>query len=103
MHQRDAPKVDFIKKRRLIEGARPAINPRYYPIEIMLHSSRACRTRMSVTVYDQSIKNISAQRRSAPRPPCYQFAEKVKKELGLCVHFRPRRRVFCLTITPNFA
>ncbi len=83
--QRDAPKVDFIKQTEADwKALAPAINPRYYPIEIMLHLFESLpNPDVRITVYDQSIKNISVQGEAPSAALAYQFAEKVKKNPGL--------------------
>jgi hypothetical protein len=83
--KRDAPKVDFIKQTEADwKALAPAIDPHYYPIEIMLHLFESLpNPEVRITVYDQSVKNISVQG-EAPSPAlAYQFAEKVKKNPGL--------------------
>jgi hypothetical protein len=83
--KRDAPKVDFIKQAEADwKALAPAIDPRYYPIEIMLHLFESLpNPEVRITVYDQSVKNISVQGEAPSAALAYQFAEKVKKNPGL--------------------
>jgi hypothetical protein len=83
--KRDAPKVDFIRQTEADwKALAPAIDPRYYPIEIMLHLFESLpNPEVRITVYDQSVKNISVQGEAPSAALAYQFAEKVKKNPGL--------------------
>ena len=83
--KRDAPKVDFIKQTEADwKALAPAIDPHYYPIEIMLHLFESLpNPEVRITVYDQSVKNISVQGEAPSAALAYQFAEKVKKNPGL--------------------
>ena len=85
MIQRDAPKVEFIKQTEDDwKALAPAIDPRYYPIEILLHLFESLpNPEVRITVYDQSVKNISVQGEAPSAALAYQFAEKVKKNPGL--------------------
>ncbi len=83
--RRDAPKVEFIKRAEADwKALAPAIDPRYYPIEIMLHLFESLpNPEVRITVYDQSVKNISVQGEAPSAALAYQFAEKVKKNPDL--------------------
>ena len=83
--RRDAPKVEFIKQTEADwKALAPAINPRYYPIEILLHLFESLpNPEVRITVYDQSVKNISVQGEAPSAALAYQFAEKVKKNPDL--------------------
>lgn len=83
--QRDAPKVEFIKRTEADwKALAPAIDPRYYPIEILLHLFESLpNPEVRITVYDQSVKNISVQGEAPSAALAYQFAEKVKKNPDL--------------------
>jgi hypothetical protein len=82
---RDVPKVDFIKRTETNwKALAPAIDPQYYPIEILLHLFESLpNPEVRITVYDQSVKNISVQGEAPSAALAYQFAEKVKKHPGL--------------------
>jgi hypothetical protein len=83
--QRDAPKVDFIKQTEANwKALSPAIDPHYYPIEVLLHLFESLpNPQVRITVYDQSARNISVQGEAPSAALAYQFAEKVKKNPGL--------------------
>jgi len=83
--KRDEPKVNFIKQTEADwKALSPAIDPHHYPIEILLHLFESLpNPDVRITVYDQSIKNISVQGEAPSAALAYQFAEKVKKNPGL--------------------
>ncbi len=83
--QRDAPKVEFIQKTEADwKALSPAIDPAYYPIEVLLHLFESLPNRdVRITVYDQSARNISVQGEAPSAALAYQLAEKVKKNPGL--------------------
>ncbi len=82
---RDAPKVDFIRSTEADwQALSPAIDPHYYPIEILLHLHESLpNPDVRITVYDQSIRNISVQGEAPSAALAYQLAEKVKKHPDL--------------------
>ena len=82
---RDAPKVEFIKRTEANwKALAPAIDPHYYPIEILLHLFESLpNPEVRITVYEQSVKNISVQGEAPSAALAYQFAEKVKKHPDL--------------------
>jgi hypothetical protein len=79
--QRDAPKVEFVKKTEAEwKALAPAIDPHFYPIEVLLHLFESLPNKeVRITVYDQSARNISVQGEAPSAALAYQFAEKVKK------------------------
>jgi hypothetical protein len=81
----DAPKVDFIKKTEADwKALSPAIDPHYYPIEVLLHLFESLpNPQVRITVYEQSARNISVQGEAPTAALAYQFAETVKKNPGL--------------------
>ncbi|MEO8440100.1 MAG: hypothetical protein ABI540_07755 [Spartobacteria bacterium] len=83
--RRDAPKVQFVKETEADwKGLAPAINPKYYPIEVLLHLFESLpNPEVRITVYDQSSRNISVQGEAPSAALAYQFAEKVKKNPDL--------------------
>lgn len=81
----DAPKVDFIRQTetRWKELA-PAIDPRYYPIEVLLHLFESIPSQdVRITKYEQSAKQVLVDGEANTPALAYQFAEKVKKNPGL--------------------
>ena len=83
--QRDAPKVEFIKRTEANwKALSPAIDPHYYPIEVLLHLFESLpNPEVRITVYEQSARNISVQGEAPSAALAYQFAEKVKKHPDL--------------------
>jgi hypothetical protein len=83
--RRDAPKVQFVKQTETEwKALAPAIDPHYYPIEVLLHLFESLPNReVRITVYDQSARNISVQGEAPSAALAYQFAEKVKKHPDL--------------------
>ncbi len=83
--ERDAPKVDFIRQTEANwKALSPAIDPHYYPIEVLLHLFESLpNPEVRITVYDQSARNISVQGEAPSAALAYQFAEKVKQNPGL--------------------
>jgi hypothetical protein len=83
--RRDAPKVEFIKSTEADwKALSPAIDPHYYPIEVLLHLFESLPSpEVRITVYDQSARNISVQGEAPSAALAYQFAEKVKKHPDL--------------------
>ena len=83
--RRDAPKVAFIKNTEADWMAlSPAIDPHYYPIEVLLHLFESLpNPDVRITVYEQSARNISVQGEAPSAALAYQFAEKVKKHPDL--------------------
>ncbi|HEY1582292.1 MAG TPA: hypothetical protein VGF73_04230 [Chthoniobacterales bacterium] len=83
--QRDEPKVEFIKQTEADwKALSPAIDPHYYPIEVLLHLFESLpNPEVRITVYEQSARNISLQGEAPSAALAYQFAEKVKKNPAL--------------------
>lgn len=79
--RRDAPKVEFVKQTEAEwKALAPAIDPHYYPIEILLHLFESLpNPEVRITVYDQTARNNSVQGEAPSAALAYQFAEKVKK------------------------
>lgn len=82
---RDAPRTEFVK----MTDARwralaPAIDPRYYPIEIIEHLSDSLPSAdVRITKFDQSARQISVEGEANSTTLAYQFADKVKKNPDL--------------------
>ncbi len=83
--RRDAPRVEFVKNTEAAwKALSPAIDPHYYPIEVLLHLFESLpNPEVRITVYDQSARNISVQGEAPSAALAYQFAEKVKKHPDL--------------------
>jgi hypothetical protein len=79
--EKDAPRTEFVK----MTAARwralaPAIDPRFYPIELMQHLSESLPSAdVRITKFDQSARQISVEGEANSAALAYQFADKVKK------------------------
>ena len=79
--ERDAPRTEFVK----MTDARwralaPAIDPRYYPIEVLEHLSDSLPSAdVRITKFDQSARQVSVEGEANSAALAYQFADKVKK------------------------
>jgi hypothetical protein len=82
---RDAPQTQFIRETEANwKSLAPAIDSRYYPVEILLHLSQDLPSPdVHITAYNQSARQISVDGESNTAALAYQFAEKVKKDGGL--------------------
>ena len=81
----DAPKTEFV---RATEGKwralSPAIDPHYYPIEVILHLFDSLPSAdVRVTIFNQSARQISVDGEANSAALAYQFADKVKKNPDL--------------------
>jgi hypothetical protein len=79
---RDAPRTEFVKatdaKWRALA---PAIDPRYYPIEVIQHLNDSLPSAdVRITRFDQSARQVSVEGEANSAALAYQFAEKVKKK-----------------------
>ncbi len=78
---RDEPAVQFI--RAAAEDWKtlaPAIDPHYYPLEIILNLSKSLPSEdVHITQYNQSARQVSVAGEANSPALAYQFAEKVKK------------------------
>ncbi|MFL6584669.1 MAG: hypothetical protein ACJ8KU_09145 [Chthoniobacterales bacterium] len=81
----DAPQVDFIKKTEAEwKELAPAMDPRYYPIEVLLHLFESLPSAdVRITQFNQSARQISVDGEANSAALVYQFADKVKKNPGL--------------------
>jgi hypothetical protein len=86
---RDAPQTQFIRETESDwKSLGPAIDSRYYPVEILLHLSEDLPSAdVRITAYNQSARQISVDGESNSAALAYQFAEKVKKD-GALQNFR---------------
>jgi hypothetical protein len=82
---RDAPKTEFVKATEARwKALAPAIDPHYYPIEVILHLFDCLpSTDVRITVFNQSARQISVDGEANSAALAYQFAEKVKKNPDL--------------------
>jgi hypothetical protein len=87
---RDEPKTAFIKKTETRwKALSPAIDPHYYPIEVLLHLFESLPSAdVQITQFNQSARQISVDGEAATTALAYQFADKVKKNADLAsFHF----------------
>jgi hypothetical protein len=83
--EKDAPRTEFVK----MTAARwralaPAIDPRFYPIELIQHLSESLPSAdVRITKFDQSARQISVEGEANSAALAYQFADKVKKHPDL--------------------
>ena len=79
--ERDAPKTEFIRKTEARwKALAPAIDPRYYPIEVLLHLFESLPSPdVHITEYSQSARQLSVAGEANTAALAYQFADKVKK------------------------
>src|SRR6185295_1482796 len=62
----------------------PAIDPHYYPVEILLHISESLPSQdVRITTYNQSARQISIDGEAKSAALVFQFVEKVKKNPDL--------------------
>ena len=83
--ERDAPRTEFVKmtdaKWRALA---PAIDPRYYPIEVIQHLSESLPSAdVRITKFDQSARQIAVEGEANSAALAYQFADRVKKNPDL--------------------
>ena len=83
--ERDAPKTEFVRNTEARwKALSPAIDPRYYPIEILLHLFESLPSAdVQITAYDQSARQVSVSGEAKSAALAYQFADKVKKHPDL--------------------
>jgi hypothetical protein len=83
--KRDAPETQFIKETETNwKSLGPAIDSRFYPVEILLHLSESLpSTDVRITAYNQSARQLSVDGEANNAALAYQFAEKVKKNPSL--------------------
>ena len=86
---RDAPQTQTIRETESNwKSLAPAIDSRFYPVEILLHLSEDLPSAdVRITAYNQSARQISVDGESNSAALAYQFAEKVKKD-GALQNFR---------------
>jgi hypothetical protein len=82
---KDAPRTEFVKSTEARwKALAPAIDPRYYPIEIIFHlNSSLPSADVRITIFNQSARQISVDGEANSAALAYQFADKVKKNPDL--------------------
>jgi len=82
---RDAPRTDFVRATEARwKALSPAIDPHYYPIEIILHLFDSLPSAdVRITQFNQSARQISVDGEANTAALAYQFADKVKKNPDL--------------------
>ena len=85
----DAPQTQFIRETESNwKALAPAIDSRYYPVEILLHLSEDLPSpAVRITSYTQSARQISVDGEADNANLAYQYVEKVKKD-GALQNFR---------------
>jgi len=86
---RDAQPTQFIRETETNwKSLAPAIDSRYYPVEILLRLSQDLPSPdVRITAYNQSARQISVDGEANTAALAFQFAEKVKKD-GALQNFR---------------
>lgn len=81
----DAPKTEFVRSAEANwKALAPAIDPRYYPVEILQHLSESLPSPdVRITSYSQSARQISITGEAKSPALVFQFVEKVKKHPDL--------------------
>lgn len=82
---RDAPKTEFIQRTESKwKALAPAIDPHYYPIEVLQHVFESLPSPdVQITQFQQSARQISIDGEAKTAAMAYEFAEKVKKNPAL--------------------
>jgi hypothetical protein len=82
---RDEPNTAFIKQTEAKwKALAPAIDPHYYPIEVLLHLFDSLPSPdVQITQFNQSARQLSVDGEAKTTALAYQFAEKVKKNPDL--------------------
>ena len=83
--ERDAPRTVFVRAAaNNWKALAPAIDPHFYPIEILLHLFDSLPSQdVRITAYNQSARQISVEGEANKAALAYQFADKVKKHPDL--------------------
>jgi hypothetical protein len=84
---RDAPKTEFVRATEANwKALAPAIDSRYYPVEILLHVFESLPSAdVRITAFNQSARQISVDGEANTAALAYQFIENVKKKPELHV------------------
>ena len=83
----DAPETQFVRATESNwKALAPAIDARYYPVEILLHLFESLPSpEVRITAYNQSARQISIDGEANTAALAYAFIEKIKKNPGLRV------------------
>ncbi|MBO0694698.1 MAG: hypothetical protein J2P56_01210, partial [Verrucomicrobia bacterium] len=81
----DAPETQFVRATESNwKALAPAIDARYYPVEILLHLFDSLPSQeVRITAYNQSARQISVDGEANTAALAYQFIEKIKKNPDL--------------------
>jgi hypothetical protein len=81
----DAPRTEFVRATEARwKALSPAIDPHYYPIEVILHLFDSLPSAdVRITQFNQSARQISVDGEANTAALAYQFAEKVKSNPDL--------------------
>ena len=82
---RETPEMEFVRAAETSwKALAPAVDARYYPVEILLHlSENLPSSAVRITAYNQSARQISVDGEADTAALAYQFADKVKKNPDL--------------------
>lgn len=85
---RDAPQTEFVRTAEANwKALAPAIDSRYYPVEILLHLFESLPSPdVRITAYNQSARQVSMDGEANTAALAYQFIDRIKK--------KPELRVF---------
>jgi hypothetical protein len=85
--KRESPEMNFVRATDANwKSLAPAIDARYYPVEILLHLFESLPSAdVRITAYNQSARQISVDGEANTAALAYQFADKVKKNPDLRV------------------
>jgi hypothetical protein len=83
----EAPETQFVRATEANwKALAPAIDARYYPVEILLHLFESLPSpEVRITAYNQSARQISVDGEANTAALAYQFIEKIKKNPDLRV------------------
>lgn len=83
----DAPETQFVRATEANwKALAPAIDARYYPVEILLHLFESLPSpEVRITTYNQSARQIAVDGEANTTALAYQFIEKIKKNPDLLV------------------
>jgi hypothetical protein len=89
----DTPKIEFVRGAESNwKSLAPAIDARYYPVEILLHVYDSLPSSdVRITTYNQSARQVSVDGEANTAALAYQFADKVKKN--------PQLQIFQFTMS----
>jgi hypothetical protein len=83
----DTPETEFVRATEARwKALAPAINPHYYPVEILEHLFESLPSAdVRITAYNQSARQISVDGEASTAALAYDFIEKIKKNAELRV------------------